>query len=265
MPQPIALGRASRSGAGVNPIIAEIERSGETELPSGARVPIHSHVGSTAGRLIARAVEAAAPRVACEVGLAFGMSTLYILEAMQECGEGRLIGMDPAQHDGTWSGAGLHNVRRAGFADRFEFYEEPSHVVLPRLLAASTRLQFALIDGWHTFDHTLVDFFFIDKMLDPGGVIVIDDVSWPAIRRLCDFIVTNRNYSILDVDPIASRRSGRVAIKRLARQLLHPLVRTDSTPGSRAIALEKPLGRAQLISLRKETNDARPFDHFVAF
>jgi predicted O-methyltransferase YrrM len=249
----------------MNPIIAEIERSGETELPSGARVPIHSHVGSGAGRLIARAVEAAAPQVACEIGLAFGMSTLYILEAMQARGNGRLIGMDPAQHDGTWSGAGLHNVRRAGFADRFEFHEEPSHVVLPRLLAAGTCLQFAFIDGWHTFDHTLVDFFFVDQMLDPGGVIVMDDVSWPAIRRLCQFIVTNRQYSILDVEPLSGRRSGRVALKRLARRLLHPVVRTESTPGPRAMAQEKPLERAQLISLRKEANDSRPFDHFVAF
>ena len=83
---------------------------------------------------------------------------------------------------------GLHNVKRAGFGNRYSFHAEPSQVVLPRLAAAGSRFQFAFIDGWHTFDHTLVDFFFIDKMLDIDGIIVVDDVDYPSIRRLCHFI-----------------------------------------------------------------------------
>ena len=70
--------------------------------------------------------------------------------------------------------------------------------MLPRLTAAGTRIQFAFIDGWHTFDHTLVDFFFIDRMLDVGGIIVMDDVGYPSIRRLCHFILSNRDYASFD-------------------------------------------------------------------
>ena len=58
---------------------------------------------------------------------------------MQSHGGGVLIGMDPAQHDATWRGGGLHNVKRAGFNDRYLFHEERSQVVLPRLDAAGTR------------------------------------------------------------------------------------------------------------------------------
>ena len=75
-----------------------------------------------------------------EVGLAFGISTLLHTRcnavAMED---GVLIGIDPAQHDATWRGGGLQNVKRAGFNDRYLFHEERSQVVLPRLDAAGTR------------------------------------------------------------------------------------------------------------------------------
>jgi len=195
-----------------HPVIDEIESSGLTILPDGTRVPIHSNIGPESGKVIRQAIEATRPQMGLEVGLAFGMSTLYILDAMQLHGGGHLIGMDPAQHDATWRGGGLHNVKRAGFRDRYLFHEEPSQVVLPRLAAAGTRIQFAFIDGWHTFDHTLVDFFFIDRMLDVGGMIS-DDVGYPSICRLCHFILSNREYTGFD----CARYSSPTLKKRLKR------------------------------------------------
>jgi predicted O-methyltransferase YrrM len=35
----------------------------------------------------------------------------------------------------------------------------------------------------HTFDYVLVDFFLTDKLLRPGGIVVIDDYSLPAIYK----------------------------------------------------------------------------------
>ena len=249
----------------MNAVIEDIERSGETELPDGSRIRIHSQIGPGSGRVIRNAVQIAKPRLACEVGLAFGMSTLYILDAMEAAGGERLIGMDPAQHDPTWRGGGLHNVHRAGFAGRFEFHEESSHVVLPRLVVAGTRIQFAFIDGWHTFDHTLVDFFYIDQMLDAGGVVVLDDVGYPSIRRLCHFIVTNRDYEAIDAELLPAQGVWQRAAKSLLQRALHPLVRDNFTPDARARELEAQVNRAQLIALRKRRDDRRSFDHFVAF
>jgi predicted O-methyltransferase YrrM len=248
-------------------VISEIETTGQTVLPTGESVSIHSNIGHESGRVIRHAIEVAKPRLACEVGLAFGMSTLYILDAMAIHGRGRLIGMDPAQHDHTWRGGGLHNVRRAGFAESYEFREQPSQVVLPQLAAAGTRIQFAFIDGWHTFDHALVDFFFVDQMLDVGGVVVLDDVCYPSLRRLTHFIVTNRDYSVLDFDPtrIPSWRSRvKRGLRRILR-ILNRLVRESVTPDSRSAALEAIVDRARLIALRKNGDDRRSFKHFVAF
>src|SRR5688572_14932279 len=103
----------------MNQTIEEIEREGSVLLPDGRRVPVHSGVGIESGKVLRRAVETAAPKVGCEVGLAFGISTLHIMQAMKDFGGGRLIGMDPAQHDQTWQGAGLFNLTRAGFIERY--------------------------------------------------------------------------------------------------------------------------------------------------
>jgi predicted O-methyltransferase YrrM len=248
----------------IHPVIDEIESTGLTTLSDGTRIPIHGNIGPESGKVIQRAIETTRPRMGLEVGLAFGISTLYILDAMQLYGGGFLTGMDPAQHDANWRGGGVHNVKRAGFADRYFFYEEPSQIVLPRLTAASTHIQFAFIDGWHTFDHTLVDFFFMDRMLDVGGIIVIDDVGYPSIRRLCHFILSNRGYSVFDVARYPSR-SLRTGLKRVAQTVLHPIVRDNYTPNPAVREQQSLIEAAHLIALRKEVDDHRPFDHFVAF
>ena len=173
--------------------------------------------------------------------------------------------MDPAQFDSTWQGGGICNVRRAGFADRYQFHEATSQEILPQLMAQGTRIQFGFIDGWHTFDHTLVDFFYIDKMLDPGGVVVLDDVGYPGLQRLAHFILSNRDYDVLDLDPRPLPRGWRVTAKAAAKKLIGPLVRDDRTPSSAAIAAMAPVDGAQLIALRKRGNDSRSFDHFVNF
>lgn len=249
----------------MNHIIEEIERDGTTVLPDGERVRIRSAVGPASGRVIRHAIEAAQPRLGCEVGLAFGMSTLYILDAMKDFGNGRLIGMDPAQHDRTWRGGGLHNLRRAGFSDRYTFHEETSQRMLPRLAEAGTRIQFGFIDGWHTFDHTLVDFFYLDQMLDVGGVVVLDDVGYASLQRLAHFIITNRDYSLLDSDPRPFPSDLRNTAKTIVKKICNPLVRDDHTPTAESRRLQDPINRSKLIALRKNGNDQRSFDHFVPF
>jgi predicted O-methyltransferase YrrM len=249
----------------LNHVIEEIERDGMMVLPDGERVRVHSAVGPGSGRVIRRAIEQARPKLGCEVGLAFGVSTLYILDAMKDFGDGRLIGMDPAQHDRTWRGGGLHNLHRAGFSDRYTFHEATSQRVLPRLAEAGTRIQFGFIDGWHTFDHTLVDFFYLDQMMDVGGVVVLDDVGYASLQRLAHFIVTNRDYSLLGSDPRPFPSDFRNTAKAIAKKICHPLVRDDHTPTAESRRLQDPINRSQLIALRKNGDDGRSFDHFVPF
>lgn len=249
----------------MNGVIEDIQRTGTTLLRDGRRVAIHSGVDSRSGDVLRHAVETAQPRTGCEVGLAYGISTLHILDAMKNNGDGVLIGMDPAQHDTTWQGGGLHNIERAGFADRYRFHEEASQSLLPRLATQGTRIQFAFVDGWHTFDHALVDFFYLDQMMDVNGVVVLDDVGCPGLQRLAHFIVTNRDYSFLEGAPRPVPSGWRQTAKAVASKALGRIVRDQFTPSDASRALQRPIDGSQLVALRKRGHDGRRFDHFVPF
>jgi hypothetical protein len=108
------------------------------------------------------------------------MSTLYACDALKANGVPcRHIIIDPCQTS-AWNSIGLANIQRAGFGGTTELHEKGSEIILPQLFADGLKIQAAIIDGWHTFDHTLIDFFYINKMLEVGGVI-IDDTWFPSI------------------------------------------------------------------------------------
>lgn len=248
----------------MNPVLEEIVSTGLVRLPGGERVPVSSHIDPSCGSLLQRMVAEAGPTLAVEVGLAFGISTLYLLEALRSCG-GRLIGMDPAQFDASWRGGGLANIERAGFGDLYEFHESPSQLTLPALEARGEKVDLGFIDGWHTFDHALVDFFYIDRMLRPGGIVMFDDVGYPSIRRICEFVLANRDYEIAGAVRYAQERSAASVLKHVMVEFLRPLYRTDKTPDAATRTKLEPLGDVRFLALRKLGDDLRRWDHFIPF
>ena len=72
-----------------------------------------------------------------------------------------------------WASIGVRNVERAGFTERHTLVESFDYVALPKLLQEGARFDFAFIDGMHLFDYTLLDFFFVDVMLDVGGWVIV--------------------------------------------------------------------------------------------
>jgi hypothetical protein len=69
--------------------------------------------------------------------------------------------------------------------------EQPSEFALPKLLESGETFDFGFIDGYHSFDHALVDFFYLNRMIRVGGMIVFDDANWPSINKLIRYL---RNY-----------------------------------------------------------------------
>jgi predicted O-methyltransferase YrrM len=126
--------------------------------------------------------------------MAFGISTVAIATVFPD---GRHLAIDPHQR-GDWRGIGLLNAERAGVADRVELLGEPSELALPRLAASGLELDLVLIDGLHLFDHTLVDFFYADRMLRVGGVVIFHDTWMPAVRQAASFVLANRAYARID-------------------------------------------------------------------
>jgi predicted O-methyltransferase YrrM len=131
-----------------------------------------------------------------ETGMAYGLSTLAICGVHDQRHEGEHIAIDPYQST-DWGGIGKLNLERAGLSERARVIEARSDEALPRLRDEGTRIDFALIDGLHLFDATLVDFFHLDRMLDEQGVVVFHDTWMPAVAQAVAFVEANRAYERL--------------------------------------------------------------------
>ena len=182
-----------------NPVLRELLTTKITRTPSGESVPLDSFIDVSTAEALYRHVRARKPRLAVEVGMANGISTLAILTALEaNGGDGRLISIDPNQST-QWRDCGRAAVQRAGLVARHRVIEQPDSLALPQLLAEHTRIDFGYIDGWHTFDYALVDFWYLDKMMPKDGVIAFNDCGWRAVEKAINFVLTHRRYREIDV------------------------------------------------------------------
>lgn len=180
----------------MNRLLEEIYATGLVTDEQGHIHKLHSGISKVHAEGLYRLVRERKPATVVEVGMAYGLSTLAILQALEDAGGGSLISIDPYQRT-DWHGVGLTNVRRAQLSARHTLIEEPSYLALPELLRRKTAADFAYVDGWHTFDYVLVDFFYLDKLLNVGGVIGFNDCGLWAIDRVISFIRTHRHYQEL--------------------------------------------------------------------
>lgn len=249
----------------MNSVLAEILKTSAVKTADGSAIkPLHSGVSMSEGTFLQQLVRLADPVVSLEVGLAFGISALFICDALPEHARQHIV-IDPHQFKGpwgSWEGIGMANLQRAGHAHRIRLIEEPSYRALCELERMGQKIDFAFIDGHHAFDFAMVDFFLIDRMLTPGGIVAFDDADWPAVRKVCRFVLTNRAYSVIPGPPSAQNTSlGRRIVERAARiKSIRRYVRSEVAVPDLSIGLS-----GSCIAFRKDADDARLWDHFKEF
>jgi len=181
------------------PVIQDLYRSKIVPTSSGGTKPLRANIPPDYAEALYKTVLAERPMIAVEIGMACGVSSLAILAALRDAGMGgRLISIDPAQTT-MFESTGLINVERAGHSSRHTLMEMKSYEALPKLLAESAGVQFVYIDGWHTFDYTLIDFFYSDKLLPVGGVVAFNDSGYRAIHKVLNYVRSHRHYTPMDV------------------------------------------------------------------
>jgi predicted O-methyltransferase YrrM len=124
-----------------------------------------------------------------EVGLALGMSALFLCQAVLPRG-GRHVAIDPFQAE-SWNGAGLRTLRDAGVEELVEVIEEESQLALPRLVAEGREFDLAFVDGDHRFEGVFLDLYFMTRLVRPGGLVVVDDMWMPAVRTAVAYVERN--------------------------------------------------------------------------
>lgn len=162
--------------------------------------------------------------ITLETGLAFGTSAVAICSAKKNFDVATKMhyAVDPNQKD-YYNEAAIVLLEQEGLIDEFKLLEGPSHLMLPELIKNIVKLDFAFIDGWHTFDYTLVDFFLIDKMIRPGGMVAFHDMQGLAKQKVLRFLLSHRKYKVEKKFAVKGNESRLSSLKFfLWRIIVHP-------------------------------------------
>jgi len=149
-----------------------------------------------------------------EIGTLFGFSTLHLAEALHHNG-GKLDTIDIRYNEREWTDGtnivDVHEVaerlvNESGFSDTVRFIPGNSNVELIKLIEAGKSYDFALIDGGHVYSVAMLDFIFVDRLLEPGGLIALDDIGSNMAgkegldggpNRLLSMIFSSNRYDII--------------------------------------------------------------------
>ena len=187
----------------MHPYLKEILETRTVLTPEGSGREINSHISLEEGLFLQKVIREIRPRVSLEIGVAFGVSSMFICEALLETGAHKHICIDvgPLRKEGSGEldryGLGLLNLERCGYGYLIESYELPSEFALPELLRRGQKVDFVFIDGWHTFDHCLLDFFYANRLLRVAGVVVFHDADGPPVKKAVRYVCRYPAFRLL--------------------------------------------------------------------
>ncbi len=234
-------------------------------------IPLHSGVSQRDGEFLQKIVLDNKFKNTLEIGCAYGVSSLYICAASSQNEDYHHTIIDAFHRD--WKNIGILNLKRAGF-NSFELIEKLSELALPQLLEKNKKYDFAFIDGWHTFDHVMVDFFYVNRMLEVGGVIAFHDMDMPSQNKLFRYILNYPCYEFLDSVKYASTsKTLNVRIKEalfvLPLKLLSKIVPSRSRYeliSGKVLKSDVELGlNGTVLAIRKTKEDVRDWTWYENF
>jgi predicted O-methyltransferase YrrM len=249
----------------MNDSIEKIYDAGFVTGRSGKAHKLHSAIDREEGKFITSLIENdPAIKHTLEIGCAYGLSSLYICSALSGRSGAQHTIIDPFQNT-DWDGVGVKQLEEFGI-DFFELIELRSEFALPKLLEFSEgTFDLILVDGYHTFDHTLLDCFFATRLLRIGGVLVIDDVAFPSVRRVVAFL---QNYPCYEQIGSVQKNESKAA-KRATAGVLSVFVKPNKWANVISPRLYRKLfelSRIEMIALKKIAEDERSWDwHSDAF
>ena len=135
-----------------------------------------------------------------EIGFGYGISALFIGEALLSSGDAsaRHVVIDPYQAT-RFADLGLQFLNEAGLAELVELHADESQIALPRFLTEKRSFDLAFVDGNHRFDGVLLDLVYLGRLVRAGGIVFVDDYQLPAVARAVSFCLTNLGWTAEEV------------------------------------------------------------------
>jgi predicted O-methyltransferase YrrM len=135
-----------------------------------------------------------------EVGMAYGVSSLYICQGFEDSGfdNQSLVSIDPYQST-QWENIGILNLEKEGLSKYSSVIEEKSFVAMSKLFDRGYKFDLIFIDGMHLFDYTISDLYYANKLIKIGGIILLDDIVHKGVERAYNYVLKNyTHWKLLD-------------------------------------------------------------------
>lgn len=249
----------------MNSLIKEIYSTGKVQDSEGNSFTLADCIDPREGELITRVIRDN-PNIkrTLEVGCAYGISALHICNAV-DGREGALHTIiDPFQHT-QWRGIGINNLVKAGYHN-WELIEKRSEHALPELDAIkAAKYDLILIDGWHTFDHTIVDAFYATRLLSEDGILVVDDVNFPAVRSVINHLLTYPCYRLIGSVDRPFLLSRRQHVLRTLVSFLPKQKREHFLSSYVCQLVDSRETQSLMVALKKVASDKRSWDWHEPF
>lgn len=134
----------------------------------------------TKGRILNTVVRIMRSKKCLELGTAYGMSALFIIEALKSIGEA-------TSHLTTVEGLELQfllasKMLNTRYGDQVSCHLGFTEDVLPELVKSLGKIDFMFHDAAHSKEAYIRDFNLVLPILAPGSVVLIDDIRWDAGR-----------------------------------------------------------------------------------
>jgi predicted O-methyltransferase YrrM len=128
-----------------------------------------------------RIIRESGSRDILELGFRHGVSTCYMASTLEALNAGHITTIDLKLVEGI-SPSIDELLKKTGLAHRVTRYFEPTSYTwrLMRMLEESPEPRFDLcyLDGAHSWFVDGFAFFLVDRLLRPGGMLVLDDLDW---------------------------------------------------------------------------------------
>lgn len=138
-----------------------------------------SSVRLLAPSIIYTVVRALKPEVTIETGVENGISTYFILSALERNGYGLLYSIDISE---TLDSTGVKEGKKTGWLvpgglkHKWNFLLGDSKEVLPKILSELKSVDIFMHDREHTYEHMSFEFRTAWRYLHDGGVLLSDDI-----------------------------------------------------------------------------------------
>jgi predicted O-methyltransferase YrrM len=209
------------------PIIDDILDSGIVKDKNGNNIPLRGNIDREEGMFLYDLIAGnKSISQTLEIGFAFGISSLFICSALRLKESPFHIIIDPHQEK-AYDDIGNLNLQRAGVTF-YRLFKERSEFVLPRLLnQAPGSMDLVFIDGLHSFDQVALDFYYANRLLKVGGLIVFDDCSFFSISKVISYVL---NFPAYEFHSQVRETSKRKMLLRFCLKLIPEFLYTNFLP-----------------------------------